>query len=70
MAKTVLPQKSSKLVREEVIEQYWYDYFLRRDLIFRRGFTGTITTAKLTGVGANGSMTFEDGILVAQTAAT
>lgn len=34
------------------------------------GITGTITTAKLTPGGANGSMTFASGILVAQTPAT
>lgn len=35
-----------------------------------RGYTGTITTAKLTGGGANGSMTFVNGIVTAQTPAT
>jgi hypothetical protein len=34
------------------------------------GITATITTAKLTGGGANGSMTFVNGILTAQTQAT
>ena len=34
------------------------------------GYTGTITTAKLTGGGSNGSMTFTNGILTSQTAAT
>lgn len=34
------------------------------------GFTGTITTAKLTSGGSNGSMTFSSGILTAQTPAT
>lgn len=34
------------------------------------GFTGTITTAKLTGGGTNGSMTFQNGTLVAEVAAT
>ena len=34
------------------------------------GITGTITTAKLTGGGANGSMTFTNGVLTAQTPAT
>lgn len=34
------------------------------------GVTATITTAKLTGGGANGSMTFTNGVLTAQTAAT
>jgi hypothetical protein len=33
-------------------------------------FSGTITTAKLTGGGANGSMTFVNGILTSQTPAT
>ena len=34
------------------------------------GITATITTAALTGGGAQGSMTFKDGILTAQTQAT
>ena len=34
------------------------------------GISATITTAKLTPGGANGSMTFKNGILTAQTAAT
>lgn len=42
--------------------------------VFRKGGTAgisvTITTAKLTPAGANGSMTFAGGILTAQTAAT
>ena len=34
------------------------------------GYTGTITTAKLTVSGTNGSMTFSAGVLTAQVAAT
>ena len=34
------------------------------------GISATITTAKLTVLGANGSMTFTNGVLTAQTAAT
>jgi hypothetical protein len=34
------------------------------------GISATITTAKLTGGGVNGSMTFVNGILTAQTQAT
>jgi len=34
------------------------------------GLTATITTAKLTPAGANGSMTFSHGLLTAQTQAT
>lgn len=34
------------------------------------GYSGTITTAKITPGGSNGSMTFTNGILISQTAAT
>lgn len=34
------------------------------------GLTATITTAKITSGGANGSMTFTNGLLTAQTPAT
>ena len=34
------------------------------------GFSGTITTAKLTTGGTNGSMVFSNGLLVSQVAAT
>jgi hypothetical protein len=34
------------------------------------GITATITTAKLTPGGSNGSMTFKNGLLTAQTQAT
>lgn len=34
------------------------------------GYSGTITTAKLTAIGSNGSMTFTNGILTSQTQAT
>jgi hypothetical protein len=37
---------------------------------WQTGFTGTITTAKLTPGGANGSMTFSSGILISQVQAT
>jgi hypothetical protein len=38
--------------------------------LLQQGYTGTITTAALTGAGAQGSMTFQNGVLVAQTQAT
>lgn len=49
----------------------WLKWFL--DLtqnLGTTGYTGTITTAKLTAGGANGSMTFSKGLLVSQVAAT
>jgi hypothetical protein len=42
----------------------------RTNLGLGGGLSVTITTAKLTTLGANGSMTFTNGILTAQTAAT
>jgi len=47
----------------------WYRYFYNQ-YTTSNGVTATITTAKLTGGGTNGSMTFVNGILTAQTAAT
>ena len=38
--------------------------------LFATTFSGTIVTAKLTTGGTNGSMTFANGVLTAQTAAT
>jgi hypothetical protein len=42
----------------------------RTNLGLGSGLSVTITTAKLTLAGANGSMTFVNGILTAQTQAT
>jgi len=42
----------------------------RTNLGLGSGLSVTITTAKLTALGANGSMTFVNGILTAQTQAT
>ena len=42
----------------------------RTNLGLGSGLSVTIATAKLTGAGANGSMTFVNGILTAQTQAT
>jgi hypothetical protein len=48
----------------------WYFFFTAISQLFGGGFTGTIATAKLTGGGANGSMTFTNGVLTSQTPAT
>jgi len=48
----------------------WWMFFKSLSLAFSVGFTGTIVTAKLTTGGANGSMTFKNGILISQVAAT
>jgi hypothetical protein len=43
---------------------------IRTRLAYPKGLNVTITTAKLTPGGATGSMTFVNGILTAQVAAT
>lgn len=48
----------------------WWMYFKSLSLAFAGGYTGTITTAKLTSGGTNGSMTFQNGLLISQVAAT
>lgn len=48
----------------------WANWFLKLYAIIQPGVTATITTAKLTPAGANGSMTFTNGILTAHTDAT
>jgi hypothetical protein len=35
-----------------------------------KGFSGTVTTAKLTGGGTNGSITFVNGVVTSQVPAT
>jgi hypothetical protein len=38
--------------------------------LIAQGFTGTISTAPLTGGGTNGSMTFQNGVLIESTPAS
>lgn len=69
------PTRDARVLLEtERFEVRWYSWFSK--LVDRlngnlaSGFTGTITTAALTGGGAQGSMTFQNGILVSQVQAT
>jgi len=50
------------------ISQRWWNWLSQ--LSPPTTFSGTIVTAKLTGGGANGSMTFVNGVLTSQVAAT
>lgn len=38
--------------------------------LLRAGFSGTITTAAITGGGTTGSMTFQNGVLIEEVSAT
>lgn len=53
---------------------FWYNWFIQLknslDKSLGTGYTGVIVTAKLTALGTQGSMTFVNGILTAQVAAT
>lgn len=65
------PDRSYRFIEQDAeMTLYWYDYFSRQNQLLNSGITVTIATAKLTGAGVNGSMTFTNGILTAQTQAT
>lgn len=77
------PDKTTVLVTSDLrASNYWFQWFilLQRVVNFSGlasnqaqnlpGQTVVITTAKLTPAGVNGSMTFTNGILTAQTQAT
>lgn len=68
---TTTPDRSNAIVGADGVATE--DFFIWLALVsqlLEDGFTGTITTAALTGAGVQGSMTFEHGILVDQTQAT
>jgi hypothetical protein len=48
----------------------WFGFFKSLQAMFASGFTGTIVTAKLTTGGTEGSITFQNGVVVSQIAAT
>lgn len=68
---TNTPDRNNPIIEKDGVATE--DFFIWLALVselLESGYTGTITTAKLTGAGANGSMTFQHGILTAQTQAT
>lgn len=68
---TNTPDRSNAIVEKDGVATE--DFFIWLALVtelLEKGYSGTITTAALTGPGTQGSMTFEHGILVSQTPAT
>lgn len=72
----LIAQQQIPNIRETLVDvkgcmrQRWWSWL---DTIWRLqsvGFTGTVNTAKLTPGGVNGSMTFQNGILISQVQAT
>lgn len=77
------PDKVPDLVDEmKKVSPFWFNWFLKLWTVLNfsglasnaaanlPGLSVTIVTAKLTALGANGSMTFTNGILTASTPAT
>ena len=65
----------SPIPNQPIAESHeWRDWFFRigqtTNNVLETGISVTITTAKLTTSGTEGSMTFTNGILTAQTQAT
>lgn len=68
---TNTPDRNNAIVDKDGVATE--DFFIWLALVselLERGYSGTITTAALTGAGAQGSMTFEHGVLTSQTQAT
>lgn len=71
------PARGAAVLDGAVFSIWWYGWFSKISTIVtalsqlsNSGYTGTITTAKLTGGGTDGSMTFVNGVLTASTPAT
>ena len=65
------PNRNDEIVEESRLptESMFLWMSLLTDLL-QAGYTGTITTAPLTGAGTPGSMTFQSGVLIDQVPAT
>lgn len=71
----ILPQTppvNSPVLDGELFSTIWSGWFRKvyQTINGSVGYSGTITTAKLTTGGTTGSMTFVNGVLTSQTAAT
>lgn len=68
---TNTPDRNNPIVEEGGLPtEDFYIWLALISQILEDGYTGTITTAALTGAGTQGSMTFDHGILVSQVQAT
>lgn len=72
MAQFQDPPKAAPVTSADHVTPLWLQWFVEvaKRLTAETGFTGTITTAALTGGGAQGSMTFQNGRLISQVQAT
>jgi hypothetical protein len=65
-----LTKGTTLIDRMGVATQYFFNWLALVQSLFDQGYSGTITTAALTNTGTQGSMTFMNGVLISQTAAT
>lgn len=63
-------QKLSDLLPDVAMSEPWFTWLLDVKRRLSPGLTATVTLAKLTGGGTNGSLTFVNGILTAVTQPT
>lgn len=67
----VAPQREHPIVDQNGVSSLiMFQWMTLLSALLAQGFTGTVTTAKLTGGGVNGSMTFVNGVLISQVQAT
>lgn len=53
-----------------VTTTHWWAWFDGLGKLFRRGYTGTVNLAKLTGGGNDGTLTIENGVIIDYTPPT
>lgn len=65
------PDRLDKIVEDDgVPSESMYIWMMLVGNLLESGFTGTVMTAALTGGGVQGSMTFQNGVLIEQVQAT
>lgn len=65
------PNRNERIVSPEGLpSESLFIWMMLITQLLEQGYTGTIVTAALTGGGTQGSMSFQNGVLIAQTPAT
>lgn len=71
MADIATPDKHSPIVEQNGVSALvMFEWMVLVSSLLQRGYNGTVTTAALTPAGTQGSMTFENGVLISQVQAT
>lgn len=71
MADITTPDKHTPIVEQGGVSTLvMFEWMVLISTLLAQGYTGTVITAALTPAGTQGSMTFENGILIEQVQAT